>query len=377
MSSIERSIDINAPVARTYEQLCKVEEFPRFMQGVHSVHALDDMHLHWSARVGERDLEWDCEITERVPERFIAWRSIGEPRGEGRLTLEALGAHTTRVTLHVQSGDDADSGLPDIEGDLARLKKIIEGQARDRVAQDGDLASAPALAEQPGAAVAADAEVADAEEGDAAHQEPPPAVESAPDAPANAQQARHAFAPEPAQDTQGEPVTVVRRIRAGNPAHPLLPTWEVWTWPALRVFGEQMEQAMSQWWRGYWWMMPTLMPYGSAWGMHAWTPSVDVTRDSNRLLVCAKLPGVEKENVQVELAGGNLLIRGEGAPERPGRARDARAAAPRNGRFFRAVALPIGIDAERAAAHMHDGMLEVSLPLVPKRRAHQRTAQPR
>ena len=75
MSKVERSIDVNVPIGTAYNQWTQFEQFPRFMEGVEEVHQLDDTHLHWRAKIGGRDAEWDAIITEQVPDDRIAWNS--------------------------------------------------------------------------------------------------------------------------------------------------------------------------------------------------------------------------------------------------------------------------------------------------------------
>ncbi len=135
MARIEQSIEVNVPIGMVYRQLSQFEEFPRFMKGVHSVHQLDADHLHWRAEKGGKEMEWDAEITENIPERCIAWRNTNGPRNEGKVTFEALDADKTRISLsmeadeaflrHPQSEDG--TALPE-EEDLARFKKMVETQ---------------------------------------------------------------------------------------------------------------------------------------------------------------------------------------------------------------------------------------------------------
>jgi len=140
MVKIERSIEVNVPASIVYRELSQFEEFPRFMKGVRSVHQLDDAHLHWRAERGGRELEWDAEITERIPGRCIAWRNTSGPRSEGKVVLEALEPEKTRISLSIEA-DEATRGCPGSpdgyapqdDDDLARFKKMIESVERSSV----------------------------------------------------------------------------------------------------------------------------------------------------------------------------------------------------------------------------------------------------
>ena len=61
MSTLQKSIDINAPVTSVYNQWTQFEEFPAFMEGVKEVRQMDDAHLHWCAEIAGKDVEWDAE----------------------------------------------------------------------------------------------------------------------------------------------------------------------------------------------------------------------------------------------------------------------------------------------------------------------------
>jgi len=73
MATIERSIDVHAPLSTVYNQWTQFEEFPRFMEGVESVTQLDDRRLHWVVNLGGQRREWDAEISEQIPDERIAW----------------------------------------------------------------------------------------------------------------------------------------------------------------------------------------------------------------------------------------------------------------------------------------------------------------
>jgi uncharacterized membrane protein len=77
MANVQKTIDVPVPVREVYNQWTQFETFPEFMEGVKEVRQTDDRHLHWRAQVGGREVEWDAEITEQIPDTRVAWRSIG------------------------------------------------------------------------------------------------------------------------------------------------------------------------------------------------------------------------------------------------------------------------------------------------------------
>jgi uncharacterized membrane protein len=68
---------VNAPAQKAYDLWRRLENLPRFMAHVKSVHILDEKRSEWVA-VGpmDRDVRWKAEITEDNPNQRIAWRSL-------------------------------------------------------------------------------------------------------------------------------------------------------------------------------------------------------------------------------------------------------------------------------------------------------------
>lgn len=115
MNTIHETIDVNVPVTTAYNQWTQFEDFPKIMDDVREVQQLDDTHVHWRAEVMGKDLEWDSEITEQVPDRKIAWRSMGGVKHAGAVEFEPVGADKTRILLHI---DYEPEGMVEKTGDL-------------------------------------------------------------------------------------------------------------------------------------------------------------------------------------------------------------------------------------------------------------------
>lgn len=132
---IEKSIDVKAPLRAVYNQWTQFEEFPRFMEGVKEVQQVDDTHLHWCATVAGKEVEWDAEITEQVPDQRIAWRATEGTHNAGVVTFHRLEDDVSRVALQL---DIEPEGLVETiadkmgfirrraEADLERFKAMIE-----------------------------------------------------------------------------------------------------------------------------------------------------------------------------------------------------------------------------------------------------------
>jgi len=148
MAFVEKSIDVNVPVRTAYNQWTQFESFPQFMDGVLEVRQLDDRRLHWRARVGGKEQEWDAVITEQTPDQVIAWRSTSGTENAGRVSFIPLDAARTRVTVRLdydpqgvaESAGDA-LGFMDrrVHGDLQRFKEFIEARGAETGAWRGEI----------------------------------------------------------------------------------------------------------------------------------------------------------------------------------------------------------------------------------------------
>ncbi|MDQ9170459.1 Hsp20 family protein [Oxalobacteraceae bacterium R-40] len=148
MARIEHTVEVNAPLQAVYNQWTQFEEFPRFMEGVREVRQLDDVHLHWRADRSGRQVEWDSEITDQVPDQHIAWRDLSGPGNTGVVNFYPVDESKTRVQLvmeshpHVPPSEAAMAELVTtqrIEQDMARFKRLLEAQGEESGAWRGEI----------------------------------------------------------------------------------------------------------------------------------------------------------------------------------------------------------------------------------------------
>jgi len=156
MTTIEKSVDVAAPVRTAYNQWTQFESFPAFMDGVERITQETPTRTHWRTVIGGVIREFDAEITEQHPDERIAWHSVDGPAHAGVVTFHRLDDSTTRVHLQMEYAPEtltekagAALGMVGhrIQGDLDRFKEFIEAHGTetgawrgdvDRPAQDGE-----------------------------------------------------------------------------------------------------------------------------------------------------------------------------------------------------------------------------------------------
>ncbi|QIK38594.1 Hsp20/alpha crystallin family protein [Caldichromatium japonicum] len=95
-------------------------------------------------------------------------------------------------------------------------------------------------------------------------------------------------------------------------------------------------------------------------------PRIDVVDREGELLVRAEVPGVERENLEVELAGDLLTIKGERKFEETKEEGAFFHAEIARGSFSRSIRLPVEVAFDQASAEFKNGVLEIHLPKVQK-----------
>lgn len=98
---------------------------------------------------------------------------------------------------------------------------------------------------------------------------------------------------------------------------------------------------------------------------------VDISESDDEVFVRAELPGLEKDQIHVEVKDNFLTLSGEKQHRNEHKDRNAHRVESAYGRFSRTVSLPSEVVSEKANASYKNGVLEVTLPKAEnaKRRA--------
>jgi HSP20 family protein len=106
-----------------------------------------------------------------------------------------------------------------------------------------------------------------------------------------------------------------------------------------------------------------------------WAPSMDVFERDGSLVVKAELPGVKKEEIEITLDRGDLVVRGERKGEKEVKEGEYYRMERSYGTFQRRVPLPFPVEPEQVHATYTDGVLEISIPKPPEVKPEPRTVK--
>ncbi len=97
-------------------------------------------------------------------------------------------------------------------------------------------------------------------------------------------------------------------------------------------------------------------------GAGIWSPAIEVKRKNGDVLVTAELPGLKREDVQVNITGRMLTLEGERKQEKEEKREGFYHSERSYGKFLRRVELPEGAKTEQAVAEFKDGVLQIKVP---------------
>ena len=106
-------------------------------------------------------------------------------------------------------------------------------------------------------------------------------------------------------------------------------------------------------------------PERNRWGSSSdsYVPRIESAVRDNTLRVKADLPGIDPKDIEVEVEGNRLTLRGQRKAEHEGAENGYVHREVQYGSFVRSFPIPEGVKAEDIQAKYHNGVLELSIPL--------------
>jgi HSP20 family protein len=120
-----------------------------------------------------------------------------------------------------------------------------------------------------------------------------------------------------------------------------------------RMMDDFFDRRMRPWWPERWFR---------AEGFLTNAPALDVFEDKDDLVVKAELPGMEKDNVEVNLTDHTLTIKGEKRKEEEVKEEKYYRSERSYGSFVRTLELPATVQVDKIKASFKNGILEIRMP---------------
>jgi HSP20 family protein len=100
-----------------------------------------------------------------------------------------------------------------------------------------------------------------------------------------------------------------------------------------------------------------------------WIPPIDVHETADEYVITAELPGLHRNDVQIQVRDGRIQISGQ-RPERDVPCEQYHRVERGHGSFSRTFELPLPVNADRVIADLRDGVLTVVCPKAKETATH-------
>jgi HSP20 family protein len=95
---------------------------------------------------------------------------------------------------------------------------------------------------------------------------------------------------------------------------------------------------------------------------HLWAPAVDVSENDSEIVLYAELPGMNKDDIDIQLTGDTLTLRGERKMQSAQRGEHFHRIERQYGAWQRTFQIETPLDANGVSAAYEEGVLTVRLP---------------
>lgn len=98
--------------------------------------------------------------------------------------------------------------------------------------------------------------------------------------------------------------------------------------------------------------------------LEAWSPAVDVYETPEGIVLKADLPGLNKDDIDIQVQDNSVTLKGERRLEKEVEQENYLRVERSYGTFHRTFTLPTAIQSDKIRAVFKDGVLEVNIPKV-------------
>jgi uncharacterized membrane protein len=128
VNAARRSIVVNVPVERAYQQWARIEDLPRFITPLRNVRRIDDTQFSYTWHPDGEEHQGALHIVLQIPCRRIAWRILSNPLMSGVVSFDRRSKQETEVTLKIHSVCDPLNLSLRLEEYLGNFKRLVESE---------------------------------------------------------------------------------------------------------------------------------------------------------------------------------------------------------------------------------------------------------
>ncbi|MEJ2366956.1 MAG: Hsp20/alpha crystallin family protein [Acidobacteriota bacterium] len=124
--------------------------------------------------------------------------------------------------------------------------------------------------------------------------------------------------------------------------------------PMREIVG--MQDQMNRLMRDFFGQGAEEMEYGN------WIPAADLKEEENQFTVSLEVPGMKKEDIEINMENNVLTVRGERKFQSESQKENYHRIERAYGKFSRSFSMPTHVNSDAIAASYKDGMLEIVIP---------------
>jgi len=96
--------------------------------------------------------------------------------------------------------------------------------------------------------------------------------------------------------------------------------------------------------------------------MDVWAPNTDMSEDENEYVIKMDIPGMTKDDIEVNFEDNRIIIRGDRSEEEKEEKKDYIRKERYEGSFYRSFTIPKTVDEDQIKAKFEEGVLKINLP---------------
>jgi HSP20 family protein len=155
-----------------------------------------------------------------------------------------------------------------------------------------------------------------------------------------------------------EKTEIAPRERQGLPRRE--PSWAASPFRMLERFADEIDSVFDDFGLPRTWLRAPMRT-----AAERWAPQIEMSQQNNELVVRADLPGMKRDDVNVDVTDGAITISGERKQEQQSERGGVYRSERTYGSFYRSIPLPEGAITDQAKATFKDGVLEIRMPAPP------------